>query len=239
MVFKNPIGIFGAFNHPQTYDPQIQQHYTRPQLYNDYGSQLPPQQAAAAAQHPMLAPRPVDPATIAYDNVPPQLASASQTQQINGNQFSYPVAQPAAPPPAPPQPPADTWHGPSMGQPGNMPRQPAMTDYSQIRRPSHSNQLNALQRQQSTMQNASSFTSPIGQTAEEYASNLSPLPALNAVSGGTGHHFGPTPQVCKLSCPSSSFYRNAKFKFLGDPALTHDIPLSNAAWAIAPTITTS
>ena len=238
MVFKNPIGIFGAFNHPQNYDPQLQHHYTTPQLYNDYGAQLPPQQAAAAAQHPMLAPRPVDPATIAYHNAPSQLASVSQAQQVNGNQFSRHIAQPVAPPSAPPQPPADTSRGQSMGQPGNIPRQPTMSEYSQPWYPIHSNPVNDLQGHQVPTQNQPSFSSPIGQTAEEYASNLSPLPAINAVSG-TSRNFGPIPQVCSSSGLFYFSYRSAKLKFPGDPTLAHDISLPDADWAIATAITTS
>ncbi|KAK9849889.1 Fungal transcriptional regulatory protein [Penicillium brevicompactum] len=220
VVFKNPIGIFGAFNHPQNYDPQLQHHYTTPQLYNDYGSQLPPQQAAAAAQHPMLAPRPVDPATIAYHSAPSQLASVSQAQQVNGHQFSRHIAQPVAPPSAPPQPPADTWRGQSMGLPGNISRQPTTSDYSQPRHPIHSNQFNDLQGHQVTMQNQPSFSSPIGQTAEEYASNLSPLPAINAVSGGTSRNFGPIPQVTQ-PLPTIYHYQTPPGQ-LPPPSRPHD-----------------
>lgn len=55
VIFKNPLGIPGAPSLPQDRDPHLQQ-FTRVPLYNEH-SHLPPQQAAAVAQHPMLAPR--------------------------------------------------------------------------------------------------------------------------------------------------------------------------------------
>lgn len=59
-------------------------------LYNDYP--LPPQQAAAAAQHPMLAPRPIDSSTAGYQPYPPsQAVPLAGTQTANAPQFYYPA----------------------------------------------------------------------------------------------------------------------------------------------------
>ncbi|CAG8083564.1 unnamed protein product [Penicillium salamii] len=191
VVFKNPIGIFGAFHNSHNYDPQLQQQYTGPSLYNDYGSQLPPQQAAAAAQHPMLAPRPVDPAVVGYHPVPSQVASTTQLQQNNGNQFYHPTA----PPVVPQQPRADVWPAQLSGLPRNMPAQPPGSNYSQIQPPIYPSQT-IPKTPQSTIPNQSVIR-PIGQTAEEYASNLSPMPALNALPGPSNRDTGLIPQVTR------------------------------------------
>lgn len=69
----------------------MMQHQMRALLFNDYGP-LPAQQAAAAAQHPMLAPRPIDAATMGYHNFPPSdSASPGPSQTINASQFYYPT----------------------------------------------------------------------------------------------------------------------------------------------------
>jgi hypothetical protein len=68
------------------------QHRMQMPLFNDFP--LPAQQAAAAAQHPMLAPRPIDAATIGYSNYPPSDTSPSgPSQTINAPQFYYPAPQ--------------------------------------------------------------------------------------------------------------------------------------------------
>jgi len=54
------------------------------------------------------------------------------------------------------------------------------------------------------MQNVPQITSPIGQTAEEYASNLSPIPALNPVPGSRDLEIDPVPQVNKHLRPAVS-----------------------------------
>lgn len=68
----------------------MMQHQMRALQFNDYGP-LPAQQAAAAAQHPMLAPRPIDAATMGYHNFPPsESAPSAPSQPINASQFHYP-----------------------------------------------------------------------------------------------------------------------------------------------------
>jgi hypothetical protein len=225
-VFKNPIGIFGSFNAGQGHDPQMQ--HMRMPMYNDYGSQLPPQQAAAAAQHPMLAPRPVDPAIMGYHSFPTQISPPDQTQpqQINAPQFFYPTA------PVPP--PTNVWHTQSMGQPDNEPTQPVVNDYSQVQQPVYSAQSNMA-----TMQTSPQITSLIGQTAEDDASNLSPVPALNPVLGSMDRDIDPTPQVCKYHSLYVSSCWCADHKYLNDPAPADDISLSTTARAITATITIS
>ncbi|KAJ6030647.1 uncharacterized protein N7446_000290 [Penicillium canescens] len=176
VVFKNPIGIFGSFGPLHSQDPQmLQQHMGMP-LYNDYGSQLPPQQAAAAAQHPMLAPRPVDPATMGYSSFPPQMPQPDRTQPGNTPPFYYP------PGPMPVQAPTHMWPIGQLGHTEGMPVPQASADYSQVQHPVHSGQSNTPQMPQTSIQYPPAITSPIGQTAEEYASNLSPVPPLNEVS---------------------------------------------------------
>jgi len=67
------------------------QHQMRVPLVNDHGS-LPAQQAAAAAQHPMLAPRPIDAATTGYGNfLAPDSDLSDPAQAINAPQFYYPT----------------------------------------------------------------------------------------------------------------------------------------------------
>lgn len=79
------------------------QHQMRMPLFNDYP--LPAQQAAAAAQHPMLAPRPIDAATIGYLNYPSSdIAPSGPSQTINGPQFYYPAPQVQPPRAGPTQP---------------------------------------------------------------------------------------------------------------------------------------
>lgn len=59
-------------------------------LYNDYP--LPAQQAAAAAQHPMLAPRPIDASTAGWQPFSPyQAIPLEEPQTVNAPQFYYPA----------------------------------------------------------------------------------------------------------------------------------------------------
>ncbi|KAJ5907666.1 hypothetical protein N7495_000348 [Penicillium taxi] len=76
VVFKNPLGVFGSYGH-HGQDAQMQQSRVS---HKDFP--LPAQHAAAAAQHPMLAPRPVDP-----------YSSAQSDPQANGGAtpFYYPA----------------------------------------------------------------------------------------------------------------------------------------------------
>ncbi|KAJ5112578.1 hypothetical protein N7532_000623 [Penicillium argentinense] len=92
VIFKNPVGIFGAFGPPQSQGLQMQQQMRVP-LYNDYGP-LPAQQAAAAAQHPMLAPRPVDMSAIGYPPTATQPSPAlppESASKATAPQFYYPT----------------------------------------------------------------------------------------------------------------------------------------------------
>ncbi|KAJ5273253.1 hypothetical protein N7478_008378 [Penicillium angulare] len=100
VVFKNPLGILGPYGPPQSHAPQLVQQPPRP-LYNDY-STLPPQQAAAAAQHPMLAPRlpEATPSGYTYEasSTAPTGAKYQETRQsIDSSQFHYPTFLAQAP----------------------------------------------------------------------------------------------------------------------------------------------
>ncbi|KAJ5671150.1 hypothetical protein N7507_000277 [Penicillium longicatenatum] len=118
VVFKNPLGILGPYGPPQVQDDQMQQQNMRVPLYNDFAS-LPPQQAAAAAQHPMLAPR-LDGHMLSGYQYPAPTAAVTErvqpdTQQmVDHSQFYYP-ALPAQVP--------QQWPDHSTGQigPGTLP----------------------------------------------------------------------------------------------------------------------
>lgn len=170
----------------------MQQQYMRVPFYNDYSTQLPPQHAAAAAQHPMLAPRPVDPATMGYNSFSSQIPSSNQMQIINGPPFYYHSALPGASA----QPPTDMQQAQFAGQPENVPTRPMLNEGLQMHHLAYPSQANIWETPQPSMQNVPRFTSPIGQTAEEYASNLSSMPTLNAIPGGENREAYQVPQVC-------------------------------------------
>lgn len=157
-------------------------------MHNDYGSQLPPQQAAAAAQHPMLAPRPVDPVAMGYHSFPSQIPSSTQIQPINAPPFYYPAAQV--------QPPTHMWHTQPIPQAESTLVPPKVTDFLQAQQLVQLDQTSAPYRSHASAQNVPQVVSPIGQTAEEYASNLSPVPALNPMPGNRESEMDPVPQVC-------------------------------------------
>jgi hypothetical protein len=207
----------------------LQQHMGMP-MYNDYGSQLPPQQAAAAAQHPMLAPRPVDPATMGYSSFPPQMPQPDRTQPGNTPPFYYP------PGPMPVQAPTHMWQIGQLGHTEGVPVPQASADYSQVQHPVHPDESSTPQMPQTSIQYPPPITSPIGQTAEEYASNLSPVPALNAVSG---RNQDISTQVCiALSLPSVC-NEHAEYCFLDDSTSADYIPLSATTGTIATAIRSS
>lgn len=86
----------------------------------------------------------------------------------------------------------------------------------------------------------SKAATPVGQTAEEYASNLSPLLAVNAVPEQKNGEANSVPQVCKVDIVSlASFGSAAKCKSLDNPASTNYISLSTSTWAAAAAITIS
>ncbi|KAJ5510069.1 hypothetical protein N7453_002172 [Penicillium expansum] len=187
VVFKNPIGIFGSFNTGHGQDPQIEQQHMRVPIHNDYGAQLPPQQAAAAAQHPMLAPRPVDPMAMGYHSFPSQIPSSTQIQPTNAPPFYYPAAQM--------QPQTHIWHTQSIAQADSTLVPSKVTDFSQVQQSGQLGPTSALHRPHASVQNVPQIASPIGQTAEEYALNLSPVPALNPVLGSRESELNPVPQI--------------------------------------------
>lgn len=89
MIFKNPLGIPGAPPPSNHQDPHLQQHVRVP-LYGEYAP-LPPQQAAAAAQHPMLAPRPLETASTDYHSqTPPEPIPTSSISHPEEPLFQYP-----------------------------------------------------------------------------------------------------------------------------------------------------
>ncbi|KXG46277.1 uncharacterized protein PGRI_051330 [Penicillium griseofulvum] len=187
VVFKNPIGIFGSFSTGHGQDLQIEQQHMRVPIYNDYGSQLPPQQAAAAAQHPMLAPRPVDPATMGYHSFPSRVPSPTQSQPINAPPFYYSAAQVQAP--------TYVWHTQPIAREESTFIASNVTDSSQSQQSVQLGQTNTPHMSHAITQNAPQVTSPIGQTAEEYASNLSPLPPPNPMPESRESEINKIPQV--------------------------------------------
>ncbi|KAJ5172800.1 hypothetical protein N7492_005393 [Penicillium capsulatum] len=87
VVFKNPLGLLGGFP-PRIHDPYAQQNARAPSL-NEYGV-LPAQEMAAAAQYPMLAPRPMDSASMGYQS---SLSEDPQSAGISQFQYPAPLAQ--------------------------------------------------------------------------------------------------------------------------------------------------
>lgn len=196
---------------------------------NDYGSELPPQQAAAAAQHPMLAPRPADPAVMGYPSFPSQMHSSAQLQPINTPSFYYPAHV---------QPPSHMWHIQPIAQTENTLVPPNVTDFSQGQQSVQLDQTSALHTSHASVQNVPQIASPIGQTAEEYASNLSPMLASSSMHGRRESETNLVPQVCiVIISVFSNWY--AEYDFLDDPAATDDISLSATAGAITAAITIS
>ncbi|CEJ53866.1 Putative Transcription factor [Penicillium brasilianum] len=124
VVFKNPLGLFGSYGPPPGQD-QMQKQHMRVPLYNEFGA-LPAQHAAAAAQHPMLAPRPIDPATMGYQS----FQTYETTQPVDGQgsanapQFYYP----ALPTHIPPQ----TWSAQPPPQHPQEPSPSGTSDYAQV-----------------------------------------------------------------------------------------------------------
>ncbi|KAJ5124007.1 uncharacterized protein N7515_007832 [Penicillium bovifimosum] len=166
VVFKNPIGIFGSFHNGPGHDLQMpmEQQHMRVPMYNDYSSHVLPQQAAAASQHPMLAPRPIDPATVGYQPFSSQFSSSKHAQPVNVPPFHYPAASS--------QPPPHIWQPMAQAESTSIP--PNTTNYSQTQQPVQY-QTRTPPRPQANAQTRPQVTSPMGQTAEEYASNLSSL----------------------------------------------------------------
>ncbi|KAJ5780286.1 hypothetical protein N7457_005446 [Penicillium paradoxum] len=183
VIFKNPIGIFGSFSGGHGQHHQMEQQHMGVPIYNDYGFQLPPQQAAAAAQHPMLAPRPVDPATMGYHSLPSQMPSSSYTQPLNTFPFYGQAASM--------QPPGHL----SMAQSESASIPPNLTNYSQLQQPVESSQINTIPGPQTNVQIAPRIIAPIEQSAGENASNLSPIPAFNPISSGQEFDTNVIPQM--------------------------------------------
>lgn len=205
----------------------------RTPIPNDYGSQLPPQQAAAAAQHPMLAPRPVDPVAMGYHPFSSQIPSSSQIQPANATQFYYPTTQV--------QPPTHMWHNQPIAQMESTLVPPKANDFSQAQQqqqqPVQLGQTSAAHRPHSSVQNVGQIPSPIGQTAEEYAFNLSPVTGLNPMAGSRESELNLVPQVCIAVIPLF-LPAGILSTFLDDPAATNDISLPATARTIPAAITT-
>jgi hypothetical protein len=87
---------------------------------------------------------------------------------------------------------------------------------------------------QTSIQYPPPITNPIGQTAEEYASNLSPAPALDAVSG---RNQDISTQVC-IARVSLVFVIRI-LSFLDDSTSADYIPLSATTGTIATAIRSS
>ncbi|KAJ5175954.1 uncharacterized protein N7482_001831 [Penicillium canariense] len=176
VIFKNPLGIFGSYGPPPGQDPQMQQHHMRVPLFNDFSS-LPAQQAAAAAQHPMLAPRPIDPATMGYHSLQAsEIAAPEGSPTANAPQFYYP----APPGHVPPQ----SW--PQLGQqPAPVPPSSAPIDYSQLQAAAASSFQGVEEyKEESTSQ----YPQPITywtnvNRGQEYASTSLPPPPTGSQTG--------------------------------------------------------
>ncbi|KAJ5592229.1 hypothetical protein N7537_009133 [Penicillium hordei] len=222
VVFKNPIGIFGSFSTGHGQDPQIEQQHMRAPIPDDYGSQLPPQQAAAAAQHPMLAPRPVDPAAMGYHSFPSQTPSSSQIQPVNAPPFYYPATQV--------QPLTHMWHTQPIVQMESTLVPPKANNFSQAQQqqPVQLGQISAPHRRHSSVQNVAQIASPIGQTAEEYAFNLSSVPGLNPMPANRESELNPVPQMAQ-PLPTIYHYQPPPGQFSQqlrphDQFIPHEIP---------------
>jgi hypothetical protein len=171
----------------------MQQHYMRVPLFNDYGP-LPAQQAAAAAQHPMLAPRPIDAATMGYHNFPPSdSAPSAPSQTINAPQFYYPALPVQVPQPWPTQPGEQDGPGPI----------PSTTiGYSRFETQPTSDQDNFQHKQGEYKQEADAqYPQPITNWAKAnlpgqgFASSSVPPNTGDAVWDKTGSSY---PQVCVI-----------------------------------------
>ncbi|KAJ5554947.1 hypothetical protein N7461_003417 [Penicillium sp. DV-2018c] len=184
VVFNNPIGILGPLRNGSGHDipMPIQQQHARVPIY-DYSSQVLPQQAAAASQHPMIAPRPIDPANVGYQGFSSQFYSANQGQPVNAPPFYYSAA--------PSQPATNIWQRP-QAESTSIP--PNTTNYSQTQQPVRY-QTSAPPGPLANAQTRPQVISPIGQTAEEYASNLSPMPSLNPMSMTRPPDSNPVPRI--------------------------------------------
>ena len=110
VIFKNPLGLYGAYNATQMHEPHMQQHMRVP-MRSDYDA-LAAQQAAVAGHYPILAPRPVDPASADYQHL--NLSDAGSSQ------FQYP-----APVQFPPYP----WLNQPGGQNGPDPRSDSYSQF--------------------------------------------------------------------------------------------------------------
>lgn len=168
-----------------------QQHMGAP-TYNDYGFQLPPQQAAAAAQHPMLAPRPTDPTATGYHSFPSQMPSSSQTQSINASSY-YPAASL--------QRPVHMWQPQSLTHTDGRSIASSVTNYSQAQQSVQSGQINDLSRLQTGTQMTPQITSPMGQMAEEHSTRPSRMSALDPIPGIQEHNINTIPQVRIIVVP--------------------------------------
>jgi hypothetical protein len=74
------------------------QQQMRVPIFNDYP--LPAQQAAAAAQHPMLAPRPVDVPATGHQAMPSETSPPERAPPAAAPQFYYPTPPVQIPPPS-------------------------------------------------------------------------------------------------------------------------------------------
>ncbi|KAJ5758675.1 hypothetical protein N7520_005831 [Penicillium odoratum] len=126
VIFKNPLGILGPYGPPQVQQAQSQQPSLRVPLYSDFSS-LPPQQAAAAAQHPMLAPRLDYPTPLGYQYPAPLAPPAAgagmpqpeMQQRVDSSHFHYPA------------PSAQSWPSYPVGQDGQGTIPSAQLGYAQ------------------------------------------------------------------------------------------------------------
>jgi hypothetical protein len=205
----------------------MEQQHMRVPMYNDYSSQVLPQQAAAASQHPKLAPRPIDPATVGYQPFSSQMSSSNQAQPINAPPFHYSAASS--------QPPTHMWQPMAQAESTSIPSN--TTNYSQTQQPVEY-QTSTPPGPQANNQMRPQVTSPIGQTAEEYASNLSPMPSLNPVSMTRPLDIHSAPQVC-ISVINLFAADILITCFLDGPASADDISLSATARTITAAVTVS
>lgn len=113
------------------------------------------------------------------------------------------MAPPFYHPAAQVQPPTHTWQNQPIVQMESTLVQSNANDFSQAQQQQSVQlvQTSASHMPHSSVQNVAQIASPIGQTAEEYAFNLSPVPGLNPMPGSGESELNPVPQVCIAVIP--------------------------------------
>ncbi|KAJ5081786.1 Protein of unknown function DUF3468 [Penicillium alfredii] len=177
VVFKNPMGIIGAYRADHSQNPPMQTAPVRMQMSNDSSSLLPPQQAAAATQHLILAPRPVETGVIDhYTPLSSKLATPDGIQLDTPPPFRYPAVPMQAPP--------DMWPAQSMDQIGHVPMPSTMTDHSQFQpQDIIFDQMGVRHIPDMGIETIDQAHDPIRHPEQPYATTISSTPTFNETRG--------------------------------------------------------